>query len=795
MIKNYIKLAWRKIKIDRMFSILNILGLSIGLAITTLLYFFIIQQRSFDDMFSHKDHIYRALLHTSENHGGEVWCNVPAALGPEMKKELPEVEYQTRMLQHGFGTTAFIEANSKNFTEKRFFWCDANFFKIFDVPFLRGNKETALSRPNTVVLSESVANAYFGKEDPLGKTIMLDNNQELEVTGVFKDFPANSTVDCNIIGSFSSTDNFYTNPSWSNASFETFFLMNSKADIGGIETKIKNLLDKNVEKTHQWFTLSLQPLSRVHLYSSSYTDSYSSRNGSIQEVRNLSLLAVIILIIACINYMNLTTARSQKRAKDVGINKTLGASTKNLILRFYTETGLVTLFAIFFGILLAVAGIPLFNRVTDQHLDYHQIYSVPFLGSLFLIWLFTTAIAGSYPALHLSKFSPKRIMNPSYRRANFDGFIRKTLVILQFSASVILIVGVVVVHQQLKFIQNKNLGYNPENVIAISTAGIRKSESIEALNNRLSSLASVSAVSLAQGFPGMGVSGRSIYKLNDEAGLPVQTNHTDASIVKALNLKLLAGHSLPQTKSDKDSIVDVVLNKKAIDYLGYTPQEAIGKKVDMQLGNNAFIVGVVDDFNYASLHEPVGAYAFNNAQMEPERFMLVRINSDNLSSTLSQFREIFKKTIPNSAFEYTFLDKNLEKLYASEQRTACIGYIFSILAIFVACLGLFGLAAFTAEQRSKEIGVRKIVGASVFGIAQLLTIDFLKLVLIALIVGFPLALYLMESWLQGFAYRINISWTIFVVAGGVAFFVAILTVGFQAIKAALSNPIKSLRTE
>ncbi len=795
MIKNYIKLAWRKIKTDKMFSILNILGLSIGLAITALLYLFISQQRSFDDMYSQKDHIYRALLHTSEAKGGEVWCSVPAAFGSEMKKEIPEVKYQTRMLRHGFGTTAFIEANNRNFTEKRFFWCDTDFFKIFDVPFLKGNKETALSRPNTVVLSETIAHTYFGNEDPVGKTINLDNNQDLEVTGVFRDFSTNSTIHCNVIGSFSSTGNFYTNPSWSNASFETYFLLNNHAEMSAINIKIKKLIDKNVAGDDQWYSLSLQPLSRVHLYSSGYTDSYSDRNGSIQQIRNLSLLAVIILIIACINYMNLTTARSQKRTKDVGINKTMGASTKNLILRFYTETGLITLIAIFFGIILALAGVPLFNRITNQHLHYNQIFSVQFLGSLLIIWLVTTAVAGSYPALHLSRFSPKRIMNPSYTQGNFTGFIRKGLVILQFSASVILIVGVIIVHQQLKFIQNKNLGYNPENVIAISTAGIRNSEAIEALSNGLKNLASVSEVSLAQGYPGQGVSGRSLYKTNDKIGLPIQTNRADASIVNALDLKLLAGHSLPKVKAESDSIVDVVLNKKAVDFLGYTPREAIGRKVDLQLGDNAYIVGVVDNFNYASLHEPVGAYAFNNAQMEPRRFMLVRMSSSNLSNTLSQFQEIFKKVIPDSAFEYTFLDKNLEKMYASEQQTARIGYVFSILAIFVACLGLFGLAAFTAEQRSKEIGIRKVVGASVFAITRLLSIDFLKLVFISLVLGFPIALYLMNSWLQGFAYRVDISWLVFLLSGGIALFVALLTVSFQAIKAAIANPVKSLRSE
>lgn len=794
MIRNYIKIAWRNLKGDSTFSSINIFGLAIGLAITILLFMFVSHERSFDNMYANKDKIYRVLLNTQGDNGEETWANAPAALAPSLQKDVPEITEAARMLKHDFGGTAFIQANEENFTEKGLYWCDKELFKIFDFKFIKGQAASALSRPNTVTLSQSTAMRYFGDENPIGKTITVDNNTQLEVTGVYEDLPANSTLDCNAIASFSSTY-FSKNPSWSNASFETYLLTTENIDIASIEQKIQTVLDKEVAKEEQWYSFSIQPLNQVHLYSATYSDSYSSRNGDIKEVRNLSLLAALILFIACINYMNLTTARSQKRTKDVGINKTLGASTKDLIKRFYIETGLITAIAILLGVILAALAVPLFNKIADKQLNLDILYSGRFIASILGIWILTTLVAGSYPALHLSRFSPKTIMSTSYKKGSIATLVRKGLVVVQFSASVILIIGVIVIYQQLQFMQNKNLGYNPENLIAISTAAAQDKDT-DVLLNSFKALPNVAEVSMAQGFPGMQVSGRSLSKNDaDKSGINIQTNSSDATTIKALELKLLAGKSLPKVKVKTDTLVDVILNKKAIDYLGYTPEEAIGKKVQMQLGDNAYIVGVVDNFNFSSLHVPIGAYAFHNSQQEGQNYLLVRFNTGVLTQTMETFEKAFKKVVPNSAFDYTFLDKNLERLYANEQRTARIGLLFSVLAILVASLGLFGLAAFTAEQRKKEIGIRKVLGASVFGITQLLSKEFILLVLLSFVIAFPLALWIMNNWLQEFAYRIHISWLIFIAAGFLAFVIALLTVSVQAIRAAVSNPIKSLRTE
>lgn len=796
MFRNHIKLAWRNLKTNSMFSVINILGLSLGLAITILLFLFITYERSYDTNYVNKDAIYRTLVKTDESYDNQVYCTSPAALAPALKADIPEVKYAARMLKHGFGETAFIKIEESNFLEKELYWCDPELFSIFGIPFLKGNSSTALNRPNTVTLSQSTAKKYFGDTNPIGKIITVDNNKELEVTGVFEDFPSNSTLHCNAIASFSSSW-AAKNPSWSNSSFETYIQLNDNASVASVELQMQAVLDKNVDKEGQWFSLGLQPLSEVHLYSADYSNSYSNRIGDINEIQNLSFLALLILIIACINYMNLMTARSQKRAKDVGINKTLGATSKSLVFRFYAETGLITLIALVIGVLMAFAAVPIFNLITEQQLNVSLLLSVELFIGLLVFWVVTTLFAGSYPAFYLSGSSAKAILNPEFKRSGGIINIRKGLVVLQFAASVVLIVGVIVIYQQLQFMQSKKLGYDPENTVAISTMGIREKEKATTLVHEFKSLSNVSETALAQGFPGVSVSGRMIFKSsNDENGMQLKTNRVDAEAIGLLQLKFLSGKSLPSIKQEGDTLIDVVLNKKAIGYLGYTPEEAIGKKVLIGgFRGNAAIIGVVDDFNFESLHQSIGGYAFHNAKTESKSFALVRFSSTSLSNIIDQLESKFKSVAPDSAFEYVFLDKSMEHLYAQERKAATMGLIFCVLAIFVACLGLFGLAAFTAEQRKKEIGVRKVLGASVMNITQMLSKDFVKLVMIALVIGFPIAYWLMNDWLQKFAYRINIGWETFLIAGVSALLIALFTVSFQSIRAALMNPVKSLRTE
>ena len=412
----------------------------------------------------------------------------------------------------------------------------------------------------------------------------------------------------------------------------TYFLLNKNADVASVTKKMQQLVDTNIPKEDQWFTLRLQPLEKMHLYSSEIKSANSSKIGSIEEVQNFSLLAILILLIACINYMNLATARSQKSTKDVGINKTLGASSKVLILRFFTETGFVTLIAILLALLFTFLTIPVFESLVGTSLSINFLWSFQFVVALIGIWIVTTIIAGSFPALHLSRFSPMEVMRSGKSNESFTGILRKGLVVIQFSASVILIISAIVIYNQLEFMQNKNLGYNPENTLAISIAAVNSNTERESLINEFESLTEVSTATMAQGYPGISVSGRSLYKnMNSDESISLRTNRAQGGITDVLELKLLAGRDLPKNKDPEDSIVDVLLNKTAVDFLGISPKEAIGKNILANLGPNAYVIGVVDDFNFSSLHAPIGAYAFNNG-FEPLRYMLVRFRSEELAT-------------------------------------------------------------------------------------------------------------------------------------------------------------------
>lgn len=793
MLKNYIKIAWRNIKTNRLFSLINIIGLSMGLAIVILLFLFISHEKSYDKMYPKNDRIYRVLTKTDGDFGFETWATAAPIVAKTLTNEVTNIETAARMLKHDFGGTASIRVNDKNFTEDRFYWVDKELLPIFDIVLLKGDKRGALDRPNTVIVSETTAQTYFGNDNPVGQVLLVDDSRKLEVTGVYKDFPENSTLDADVMAS-SNGYWFYDHDSWSNASFETYCLLRENVSLEATSGQVNNMLDANVPRENQWYSLSLQPLGKVHLYSVSYGNSYTSRIGDINEVRNLGYLAVLILLIACMNYMNLTTARSQKRSKEVGISKTLGATTGSLVGRFYMETGLITAISIVLGLLLAILVLPSFNALTDQELKIDLLLNANFFMVLCAIWLGTTSVSGIYPSLYLSRFLPKEILSPSLKKGKGNVVVRKGLVVLQFAASAALIVGVLVIYQQTRFIQHKNLGFAPENVLAISVRGLRGVENQSALVQEFKNLTDVTSVAMAQGYPSIDVSGRTLNKdRSDGHVLNIQTNVADAEILDVLKLKLLAGQGLPKFKKESDTLVEVVLNKKAIDYLGFSPEEAIGKEVYIGIPNT--IVGVVDDFNYESLRQPVGAYAFHNNSSEGKSYMLVRFTSGNISNTLLGLKTAFNKVAPNLDFDYTFLDQNLDKLYAREKRAGQISIVFCLLAIFVAAMGLFGLSAFTAEQRRKEIGIRKVLGASVTAITQMLSKDFAKLVVIALLCGFPLAYWFMENWLEGFVYRIQIQWWVFAIAGAVAISIALLTVSFQAIRAALTNPVKSLRSE
>jgi putative ABC transport system permease protein len=792
----HFKMAYRSLTKNAMYTLLNLVGLSLGLTVSLLLYLDVRHERSFDSMHSRKDHIYRVLTHSYwDESDPRLLANAPNAVGPAAEANIAAVENSARLLPHEFGESAMIQAGTQQLAEEKLVWADPGLADIFDVTVLAGDLKAALSEPGAIALSRTAAVRYFGSDRPLGETLKVDQMPPLTVKAIYEDFPANSTLDANALASFVTMTWASQNLTWSNASFETWLLLNGAAKAADVERQLAAELDKNVPKDGQWFSLSLQPLSEVHFNSSHLENNRSSRVGDARQVWIMSLLALAILLIACFNFMNLATARAQLRFREVGVNKTVGASRGMLVRRFYVEAFVLVGAAMVLAVGLTTAAIPWFNALADRQLSFALLYTPANAVALAGIGLIAALAAGAYPALYLSSFRPKDLLLTSFRTSSGAGWVRRALVTTQFAASIALIVGTLVLQGQMRFIQQKKLGFEPEQVVGITITGADEAAQVSALAEKLRSLSEVKAVCAAQTHPGGRPSGRSIRRsANDQQGQPLQTNRAMPGIDEVLGIRLLAGRTLPH-KAPGDTTVHVLLNKTAIDYLGFTPEEAVGKRVECDLGYPAIVAGVMEDFHAESLHMPVGAYAFHNYISESLRLLLVKTDTRDLPATLSRMEQAFKSSIPGSAFEYMFLDEHMASLYAREARTARVVLVFSLLSIFISCLGLFGLAAFVAERRTKEIGIRRVLGAHAIQIAGLLARDFMVLVLAALVLATPLAWYLMESWLADFAYRIQLRWWMFALAGGAALLIAFGTVSIQGVKAALADPVKALRAE
>jgi len=797
MLFNYFKIAIRNVLRHKSFSVINIAGLTIGLTAFLAISLYVVDEFSYDRFHEKKDRIYRAVITAEFDGQTNKWGGAPNRLATTAMKEIPEVEKATRVFHHNFGELGFISTEQEKFSEKELFYADPELFDIFSVTLVKGKKAEALSRPGTVVISELAAQKYFGNSDPIGKTLTVDNTLPLEVTGVFQDFPSNSFLQCKLIASFSS--NWFgleKNQNWGNASFDTYFLLHPSAEELAVEGKIKAMLDKNLSKDSRWFEISLQPLLDIRLYSGDLNATFDRRTyGNIDQVKILGALALAILLIAAINYMNLTTAQSQRRNKEVGIAKTLGATFSQLNRKFYFEASFFVFIAMVLSLSVFTLILPVFNSLTGKNISLAFLSAGYFWIALVAVWVSLSFLAGFYPALYLSSFSPKSALQKTVASSG-QSTIRKSLVVFQFSVSIVLIICSIVFFKQMNFIRNKKLGYQPEQVVAIMVSGAKDKDQIMSVKTAYENLANVKAVSRSQSYPGMGTSMRSIVRKGDVGkGTSLLTTRSTSETLDVLGIRLLAGRTLPANKDQKDTTVQVVLNKSAVDYLQVSPEEAIGTKVDIQgFEYPAEIVGVTEDFHIASMHQKIGAFCFHNAKTEPLSYLLVKLNAQDLTSTITQLQSVYQKTI-STAFEYSFLDQHMESLYHSEQTLSDTILLFAGLAIFVACLGLYALAAFTAEQRTKEIGIRKVMGASVPHLVTMLSKEFMLLILVAFAIGIPIGYYMMNHWLESFAYRTEMSWLIIALAGAMSMVIAWFTVSFESFKAANNNPVKSLRSE
>jgi putative ABC transport system permease protein len=797
MLYNNLRILLRNLLRYKSFSLINLLGLTVALTCVLAIGLYVADEYSFDKYHEKMDRIYQVTATIDYNGQKMVWSTTPNKVVPSIVKDVPEVEKAARLFHHNFGDLAFVSTDQLKSSETHFYWADQELFDILTIPFTAGDKKTALTRGNTVTISESTAIKYFGgSQQAIGKILKLDNEKELEVTGVFKNQPANSQFQFQLIASFQSSGfGEQKNQNWGNASFQSLVLIQQNSLAASVDEKLEKMLAANIQKDERWFKLNLTPLKALHLYAPEIRAmSGSAPNGDVRQIQILGLLGLVVLLIAAFNYMNLSTAQAQRRAKEIGINKTLGATRNQLAIKFFFETFTFVFFSVVTSVFLFLALLPLFNLITGKIISSAFLSDPLFWAAAIALLVVLSLLAGLYPALYLSSFSPKSVLKSTAGIGGYPLF-RKTLVVLQFSTSIVLIICTIGLYRQLNYIQNKNLGYQPEQVVSILITGAENKEQATSLKIAYESLTGVTKVCKAQAYPGQGASGRNILPLDGQGdGILISTNRATPEILDVLSIKLLAGKTLPE-KQKGDTTIQVVVNKVTVDYLGLSPEEAIGRLVDIQgFDGKSEIVGVMDDFHSNSLYQPIDAYCFHNATNEGYNSLLVKMKTSDARGTMTSLERTYKGII-STAFEFTFIDQYLNRLYDSDSRLAKIVMTFSSIAIIIACLGLYALASYTTQQRIKEIGIRKVMGASVLQLSNMLSQDFIKLVLISIVIAIPTSYYFLNQWMQQFTYRTNISVVIFILAALVSLLLAWFTVGLKTVKAAQANPVESLRSE
>jgi putative ABC transport system permease protein len=807
MIYNYLKIAVRNLLKYKFISFINLFGLTIGLTCCLLILSYILNELSFDKYNKNAGNIYRVtrLFRNPETRASSLNLGTIAPpFGPLLINDFKEINKVTRLVDN---SPAPLRYEEKMFNEQNVFFADEHLFDFFDVNVIKGNPAKALIDPYSVMLTDEMAKKYFGNEDPMNKVIKMNNQFNLRVTGIYKPFPANAHMHPAIMISFNTLkdtavygeENLRTN--WGNNSFFTFILVSKDFDPKKLEAQFPAFLDRHIHeggkfKTSDWTALNLQKLTDIHLYS--HTDYEAEENGDIKRVYVFSAIALFILLIACINYMNLSTARSVLRAKEIGIRKTVGAQRKEIIAQFLSESVMISWVAMILAFTITWLVLPWLNKLSGQSLSIDILLRWQILAAMCLIPFIVGIISGIYPSLFMSSFQPVKVLKGLFKAGGANISFRKVLVTAQFTISIILIVSTAVVFKQLKYMQDKSLGFNREHIVTLPYSGALN-ENFESFRNELISNSNIKNVARSSRIPtgrlldAMGTQinrGDSLVPANADIKFVV----ADQEFLSTYSIKIVSGRDFSKDYSTDTSAF--LINEAAAQVLGLKSNEdAIGK--DLTYGNRTGkVLGVINDFHFESMHQkilpiilfvPISAFAY--------RRISVKIAGNNIPAALTKIETTWKKFLPETPYEFTFLDENFKRLYNSEQKQKSIFTIFACIAIFIACLGLFGLSAFAITQRIKEIGIRKVLGANVTTIVTLLSKDFLKLVIIAAVIAFPVAWWAMNKWLQDFAYRINIPWWIFLLAGIVAALVALITISFQAIKAAVANPVKNLRTE
>ncbi len=825
MFRNYFKTAFRNLFRNKSFAAINILGLAVGMAAFLLIAQYVMFECSYEDFIPNRENIYRVSLTTYRNNELILASaeNYPAA-GPAIKNELPEVMSFARLYNMGYKNNVIIRnENAKPdpiiFKQRRFLYADSSFLPMMGYPMVSGNARTALAEPFTAVISEKYAQMYFGNTDPIGNTLHMrddDANDELvKVTGVFKNLPLNTHLKFDILFSYKTLftrgerGHIRYDQSWNREDMYTFIQLKPGTDPKMTEAKFPGIISKykpQLKAANERQVLALQPLKDIHLRSDLAEE--PEANGNANVVFFLSIIGIFVLIIAWINYINLATARAIGRAKEVGVRKVAGAFKYQLVVQFLTEAAVVNLISLIIAYFLVFLGLSYFNTISGLSLDSSYLFQAWFFELLAGLWALGTFLSGFYPSLVMSSFKPVIVLKGKLKSSSGGILLRKGLVVAQFMASIALIAGTFIVYRQLNYMMSQDLGMNINQILVMDRPGNAPSDSknpqafqagIDLFRDELKKSPGIDAVTSSVTIPGnLRESTATIkkYGTHSDDSIIVNINSMDFDFLKVFKMQLIAGRNFSRD-FPQDPDTSVIITASTTKLLGYKkPDDAIGQTIIVTDFNNAklVIVGVVNDYHQVSFRKPLEPSLFLCAMYEGEYYS-IRVHTSNLSQTMQQVQQVWTKAFPGNPFEYFFLDDYFNRQYSNEGKFGQLFTTFSILAIMISCLGLFGLSAYMASQRIKEIGIRKVLGASITDITTMLSGDFLKLVVLSIFLVSPFTWFVMNRWLRDFAYRINIHWWIFGLAGLISLLIALITVSFQAIRAATANPVESLRVE
>ena len=799
MFKNYFKTALRSLRKNKLYSVINIFGLSAGLTACLLIGIYINHELSYDKFNANASRIVRATMEYKQAETVNTVANTGTKVGPQFKRTFPLIEEYART----FIRSGVVKNNDKVFDEPRILFADEPFFKIFSYHLIEGTAATALDAPNKIVISQSVAKKYFGNESAINKTLSAFG-KELTVSAVCEDVPQNSQLKFDLATQFLNLSNGVENETWWNANWITYFLVRNKSSIAQLQQQVSEYMktpavraDAKINGSN-YLTYHLEPLTKVHLYSSL---AGFEPNGSITYIYMFLVIGLLILIIACANYTNLATAQSAGRSGEIGMRKVMGASRRQVFMQFIGESSVITFIAAAFAFLLSLLLIPYFNTITGKQFTTAVLLQPAPIIALLIFCVVVSFFAGLYPALVLSGTQIMGVLKKGFSFTGGNNLLRKSLIVAQFGISIFLIIYTVVVLQQMHYMQNKNLGYDKDHIVVLPIGGKMLAD-FENIKNAIAQVPGVEGVTAAYETPEYVKWGDGITATDEkgEHNISLKAMPVDLDLTKTMKMQLLAGRDFERgdfsmmdtADNNKNFKQPYIINETLAKKIGWTPEQAIGKIVSK--GADGPVVGVVKDFNFSSLHDPIGPLLIFLGRDYSRTFM-VRIAGENPKEVLGRLEMLWKQRIPDRPFNYHFLDEDYSKLYVAEQRTAALFSVAAGLAIILACLGLFGLAAFTTVQRTKEIGIRRVLGANVSSITLLVTKNFLQLVCIAFVLAVPMAWWAANNWLQDFAFRIPVQVYVFVITGIVTLLIALCTAGFHSVKAALMNPVKSLRTE